>query len=249
MNTLPQIDPRWDGKYPIIGLKLIKDFSRVDDALVNQFFEYRVPDISDLVGVLYTMDSGIRPIYTPMKRICGSAFTVKCPPGDNMFLKYATQYVKRGDVIVVDARGFSEWAVAGAANAQRARDNGCVGIIIDGAYRDVVQTREAQVPVMSRSINAATGPKRGPGELNTTICCGGVIVNPGDLIIADEEGIVVVPMEYAARVANCLNSKYQYADKENWDSSLMAQRYEEREQYFNQILEARGCEFLDFKKQ
>lgn len=246
MGKLPEPQPQWDGKYPVIGCRIFKDFPRPEPETVEMYQAFRVTDLSDLAGVLYTMDGALHPAYAPMKRIVGTALTVKCPPGDNMFVKYAIQYCKPGDVIVIDARGFMGWAVGGAANAQVARDKGCAGIVCDGGFRDINQLREADTPVILRGVAPATGPKRGPGELNVPVCCGGVIVFPGDIVVGDEEGTVVIPRQYARKIAELIKDKEQYADKANWDAVKMAERSQKREAYFNQILEARGCEFAEY---
>lgn len=180
-----------------IGFRIVTQVPRAPKHLVDAFLECATTDIADAVTKMYTMDIGIRPLYTPIKRVAGSAVTVRVPPGDNLMVHAALDFAGDGDVIVVDARGDTGYALGGALMCGMAQHNGVRGFILDGVYRDAAEMRRIDFPVYGRGLNPRPPRKLGPGEINTPIQCGGVPVLPGDIVVADEEGAVVVPLEYA----------------------------------------------------
>jgi 4-hydroxy-4-methyl-2-oxoglutarate aldolase len=139
------------------------------------------------------MDMGIREMWPRIPRIAGPAYTVSCPPGDNLMLHTAIYRAEPGAVIVVQA-GDTRYAMAGGNVCATAQQRGIAGFVIDGVIRDVAEVREAQFPVFARGLSPVPGKKQALGTLNQPITCGGVVVHPGDMVIADEEGIAVVPM-------------------------------------------------------
>jgi 4-hydroxy-4-methyl-2-oxoglutarate aldolase len=139
------------------------------------------------------MDMGIREMWPRIPRIAGPAYPVSCPPGDNLMLHTAIYRAEPGAVIVVQA-GDTRYAMAGGNVCATAQQRGIAGFVIDGVIRDVAEVREAQFPVFARGLSPVPGKKQALGTLNQPITCGGVVVHPGDMVIADEEGIAVVPM-------------------------------------------------------
>jgi 4-hydroxy-4-methyl-2-oxoglutarate aldolase len=138
------------------------------------------------------MAMGIRALWTPIPRIAGPAYTVSCPPGDNLMLHAAIYRAAPGSIIVVQA-GDVDYAMAGGNVCAVAQQRGVTGFIIDGVIRDVAEVREAQFPVYARGVVPVPGKKQHLGTLNQPVICGGVTVNPGDIVVADEEGIAVIP--------------------------------------------------------
>ncbi|MBI1958113.1 MAG: RraA family protein [Candidatus Rokubacteria bacterium] len=145
------------------------------------------------------MRIGINPLWPGIPRIAGPAFTVRTARHDNLMLHAAIYLAEPGDVIVV-AAGDAEMAVAGGNVCAVAQRRGVVGFVIDGVIRDVAESRANAFPVFARGVSPIPGGKDGPGEINAPITCGGVRVTPGDVLVADEEGIVVVPWARAAEV-------------------------------------------------
>jgi 4-hydroxy-4-methyl-2-oxoglutarate aldolase len=139
------------------------------------------------------MDMGIREMWPRIPRIAGPAYPVSCPPGDNLMLHTAIYRAEPGAVIVVQA-GDTRYAMSGGNVCATAQQRGIAGFVIDGVIRDVAEVREAQFPVFARGLSPVPGKKQALGTLNQPITCGGVVVHPGDMVIADEEGIAVVPM-------------------------------------------------------
>ena len=137
-----------------------------------------------------------------MQKIAGPAITVDLTPGDGLLLRAAIDAAQSGDVIVANAHGDCTRAILGGAIAMHMAHRGVRGLIVDGAVRDVGEFRELGLPVMARGITPRSGTTAsGWGEVNVPIACGGAVVHPGDVVIGDEEGLVVVPRRWAGLVA------------------------------------------------
>ncbi|MGB5914526.1 MAG: RraA family protein [Phormidesmis sp.] len=141
----------------------------------------------------------IRELWPQIPRIAGPAYTVRCAPGDNLMLHAAIYRAAPGDVIVVEA-GDSDYAMSGGNVCAIAQKRGITGFIIDGMIRDIAEVREARFPVFAKGCIPKPGVKATLGELNAPVTCGGVTVYPKDIVIADEEGIAVIPQAQAETV-------------------------------------------------
>lgn len=193
-----------------IGFRGIENIHRPDKELVERFRKFGTADLSDAMNMANTMDREIRPAYTPIERVVGSAVTVSVPTGSQNVRKAAMNLCKAGDVLVINGFGAPTYALLGDNLGKALQARGVAGVIIDGAYRDPTAFGEMQFPVFARSIATIAGPKEGPGEINFPIACGNTVVNPGDIIVADEDGIVVVPRTEASVV---LDHVTQVAEK------------------------------------
>ncbi|MBO1514905.1 RraA family protein [Metabacillus bambusae] len=150
--------------------------------------------LSDAMGCTGAMDYKIKPVAAGM-RVVGTAMTVNMRPGDNLFLHQAIYSGEEGYVIVADGKGHTENAYLGELMAGAAKAVGLEGIIIDGLVRDKEALSELNLPIFAKGF-IPNGPfKDGPGEFNTPISCGGVSVHPGDLILGDDDGVIVVPKD------------------------------------------------------
>ncbi|MFE1404693.1 RraA family protein [Streptomyces sp. NPDC058770] len=148
--------------------------------------------LAELLGREHVMDLGIRPLWPSPPRVAGPAFTVRCPPGDNLMLHAAIYRAEPGSVIVVEA-GDVDYALAGGNVCAVARRRGVAAFVIDGVIRDLAEVRELGFPVFARGVMPVPGVKKAVGPLNVPVRCGGVEVHPGDIVVADEEGVVVTP--------------------------------------------------------
>ncbi|MFF3629429.1 RraA family protein [Streptomyces sp. NPDC002164] len=148
--------------------------------------------LAELLGREHVMDLGIRPLWPSPPRVAGPAFTVRCPPGDNLMLHAAIYRAEPGSVIVVEA-GDVDYALAGGNVCAIARRRGVAAFVIDGVIRDLAEVRELGFPVFARGVMPVPGVKKAVGPLNVPVRCGGVEVHPGDIVVADEEGVVVTP--------------------------------------------------------
>lgn len=142
-------------------------------------------------GAKGALDSGIKPIHHEM-RIAGPALTVDIRPGDNLMLHYAMLKVKPGDVLVVDAKGFLEAGPWGDVFTEQAIKVGLAGLVINGAVRDARTITELGFPVFCRGLSIKGTGKNQPGKLNVPICIGDVQIQPGDIVVGDVDGVVVV---------------------------------------------------------
>jgi regulator of RNase E activity RraA len=156
-------------------------------------------ELCDVLELSCVMRHEIRPLWTGVPRIAGPAFTIRTGRHDNLMFHAAIYLARPGDVIVVEA-GDDEMAVAGGNVCAIAQRNGVAGLVVDGVIRDVVESREHRFPVFGRGVSPIPAKRVGDGGMNVQIRCGGVVVNPGDVVVADEEGIVVVPRPRAADV-------------------------------------------------
>jgi regulator of RNase E activity RraA len=148
--------------------------------------------LADLLGREQVMDIGIRPLWSPVPRVAGPAFTVRCPPGDNLMLHAAIHRAEAGSVIVVES-GDLDYALAGGNVCAVARRRGIAAFVLDGVIRDLAEVREMGFPVFARGVIPIPGKKAAVEPLGGRVRCGGVAVDAGDVVVADEEGVVVTP--------------------------------------------------------
>ncbi len=184
------------GHRPVIPPKVVRKARNTEAAVLQRLLSAYLPDVSDAVGPLYTMDSGIRPVYQPIRRLVGWALTVKSPPGDNLTVHGALSMVQEGDVLVIDWRG-SDACATGAGSLVVPRRHGLLGAVVDGGWRDIAELQAIDFPVFARSVSPYSPPKSQAGEINVPVSCGGVVVHPGDVVVADVEGVVIVPLAHA----------------------------------------------------
>lgn len=178
------------------GLRIYKDFERPDRELVEAFRDIPVTNISDCMGRLFCMHSSIKPAGK-CKKILGTALTVKGAIADNLLFNYAISLAQPGDVIVVNACGDLNHSVCGDLMYQFAVSRKVAGFVVDGCCRDVDYLNTHDFPVYARGVTPRGPYKNGFGEINTYIACGDQVVRPGDIIIGDEDGVLVVRPEDA----------------------------------------------------
>jgi regulator of RNase E activity RraA len=162
--------------------------------------------LADLLGREQVMDIGIRPLWFPVPRVAGPAFTVRCPAGDNLMLHAAIYRAEPGSVVVVEA-GDVDYAVAGGNVCAVAQRHGIAAFVIDGVIRDVAEARELGFPVFARGVIPIPGTKAAVAPLRRPVRCGGVRVQAGDIVVADEEGVVVTPADRSAQVLRDAQAK------------------------------------------
>jgi RraA family protein len=198
--------PRSAHLQPGPGFRVRMNFPRPAPELLREFAPFATPDISDMLNRLYAVSPGIRCLTSERHRICGPACTVKVFPGDNLMVHKALDVLEPGDVVVVDAGGSSQNAVLGDLISMKARHRGAAGFVVDGFVRDLPNIQELDFPVFARGTTPIGPLHRGPGEINCPICCGGVVVNAGDVIVGDAMGVVVVPQAIAAELLERLRA-------------------------------------------
>jgi 4-hydroxy-4-methyl-2-oxoglutarate aldolase len=160
---------------------------------LSAFLELSPTTLADVLTRDRIMDIGIRPLWSDMPRVAGPAYPLRCAPGDNLMLHAAIHRAPPGSIIVVQA-GDLDYAVAGGNVCAVAQKRGIVAFVIDGVIRDLAELRANRFPVFARGVSPIPGAKDRLDLINAPVTCGGVLVCPGDTVIADEEGIVVVPL-------------------------------------------------------
>ncbi len=188
------------------GFRVETEITRTEADIVRAFGDYETPDISDMLNRLYTMHSAIHNVINDTP-IVGSAVTVKVFPGDNLMVHKALDVAQPGDIIVVDASASEMTAVIGDLVASKAKHRGIAGFVIDGLVRDLPEMREVGLPVFARGITPIGPLHRGPGELNYPVSCGGIVVMPGDIVVGDASGVVVVRKDFASDVLERLRAQ------------------------------------------
>jgi regulator of RNase E activity RraA len=182
-----------------IGKRIFKEFKRPDPALMEKFRGLPSSNIGDMLNRLSNMRHQIQPFND--HELLGPAFTVKVPAGDNMFLHIALDLAKPGDIIVINGEGCLDRSLMGEIMITYAEKRGIGGFIVDGAIRDSDYAKRAKIPVYAAGVCPQGPYKNGPGEINTPIACGGQVVFPGDILVGDPDGIVVIRPEFAEELA------------------------------------------------
>lgn len=173
--------------------KIIFEIERPNENLVKELEKFSTPTLNEAMDKSGHMSHEIKPVYQDVK-VAGPAITVSCHVGDNLTLHKALEMAQKGDVLVVDAKGHKDtggmWGELMTLAAQR---KGVAGLVIDGAVRDVAAIRKMKFPVFAKAISPGGTVKETFGSINLPITCGGIVVEPGDIIVGDDDGVVVVP--------------------------------------------------------
>jgi 4-hydroxy-4-methyl-2-oxoglutarate aldolase len=169
------------------------------DSIIKEFMAIPTTCISDAMDGLNNLHPAIKPLKDDY-RLAGRAYTVKIPVGENRSVLEAIRKAKPDDILVVDAKGDQYRAIAGDFVVGMAQTLGIGGFVVDGVIRDIVGIKALNFPVFSRGTTVAASAKAGVGEVNVPISCGGVPVNPGDIIVGDADGVVVIPQSMENKI-------------------------------------------------
>lgn len=176
--------------------------------VLQRFAALPVANVGDSMDRLGVVDAAIRPVWRGA-RVAGPAYTVEVAGGDNAGIHEAISRLAEGDVLVVNGHGVQDRALVGELIGERLRKAGCVGIVIDGALRDVDDLEEMGFPAFARAVSPAGPYKNGPYRLAVPVAIGSVVVSPGDLVLGDSDGLAVVPRDQADEILVRAEAKHE----------------------------------------
>ncbi len=183
-----------------LGFRINNVIDRPEKSIVNDFSSLPSANVGDVLNRQFCISGSLKKMNR--HKLCGSAVTVFLRNGDNLLLYKAVQLAERGDVIVVNAKGGMDNAIMGELILRWAESKGVSGFIINGAIRDVDYISKSTVPVYALGVTPAGPYKDGVGEINYPITIDNVVINPGDIVLGDDDGIVVIGKEHAEMILN-----------------------------------------------
>ena len=187
---------------------------RVPGQLIVEFERLSTSIISDAMNRMNSMRAEVKPIIETERAVVGSATTVQCIVGDNLIIHKAIYIAQPGDILVIDAKGHKDTSVWGAIMTKASTLRGIKAVVIDGSIRDLRENKEMRFPIFCIGAVSAGSQKNWGGNINVPIHCGGAKVGPGDIIVGDDDGVVVVPASRAAEILE--RAKRRLTMEEEW---------------------------------
>lgn len=226
-----------------IGNRIFLKKPEAPQELLDAFSTIPAANISDTMGRLVGMHPRIKLQSAPKNPInVGRALTIKTRSGDNLMLHKALNMAKPDDVIILSNDGGESYrSLIGEIMFTYLASRGAAGIIIDGPIRDIDAVRKMEMPIYATGTNPAGPYKEGPGEINVPISCGGISINPGDIIVMDEDGVIVIPLQEAETV---LKNARAFQEKDE-AKLLAAQEGRAKREWVDALIEKKEVEILD----
>ena len=222
-----------------IGFRILPFQDAPEKGLIEALRNTAAAHLSDNMNRVNAIGAEIRP-YHKGGSLAGPALTVKVPPGDNLMVHKAIDIARPGDVIVVDAGGVLTHAIIGEIMSTLAESRGVAGMVIDGSIRDAGALAKSAFPVYARGVTHRGPYKNGPGEINVPVVIGGTVVMPGEIIVGDEDGLVMVSRAEAAALAETAK---KYAAKEDAMLKDIRSGKGVDRSWVDESLKQKGCSF------
>lgn len=224
-----------------VGCRIRKNFERPAKELVEMFRDVPVANIDDCMNRIAAVDSKLKPMNKA--RLLGTAFTVKAPAGDNLMFHKALDMAQPGDVLVIATFGSQSRSLCGEIMTRYAMSKGLAGIVVDGCIRDSVEIGEiTDFPVYAKGVTPNGPYKNGPGEINFPVSCGNQVICPGDILVGDGDGLLVIKPEEAKELAEKAK-KISESEKDQF-ASIAAGTGLNRA-WIDEKLESLGVEYVD----
>lgn len=222
-----------------VGCKIIKDFKRPAKNIVELFRDLPVANIDDCMNRIAAVDPMIKPLNKT--KLLGVAFTVKVPEGDNLMFHKAMDMAQPGDVVMIDAGGDTGRSIFGELMITYCKSRNLAGVVVDGSVRDADALAELDFPIYAKGVTPNGPYKNGPGEINTPVSIGGKIVCPGDIIVGDGDGIVIIKPEDAEFIAA---QTKKVSEKEHGIMETILNEGTYIRPWVEEKLKEIGCEFI-----
>lgn len=223
-----------------IGFRVLQREHKVDAATVEKFRSLPVANVSDVMSRMSAAGPSLRP-YHGGGVLAGPALTVRTRPGDNLMVHKALKMIEPGDIIVVDAGGDLTNALIGELMISYAMKSGAAGMVIHGAVRDSAWIRANTFPVFAAGVTHRGPFKDGPGEINVPVAFGGMVIQPGDLVLGDDDGLLSVPLEELDTIYKAAKAKHDAEAKQY--AETMAGKLDPKT-WVDETLQRLGCEGL-----
>ncbi|MGE0753290.1 MAG: RraA family protein [Variibacter sp.] len=223
-----------------IGFRIYPRRRAVAAKWAEQYRGLPVANVSDMMSRASAGGARLRPLHSG-GYLSGPAFTVKTRPGDNLIVHKAFDFAQAGDVVVVDAGGDLTNAIVGELMLAHAAKRGLAGVVINGAVRDLAAIRAGQFPVYAAGVTHRGPYKDGPGEINVPIAIDGMVIEPGDLVIGDEDGLLCVPYDAVESVYAATKAKHAAEEKQM--AAIAAGTSDRR--WVDEALKRLGCEMME----
>ena len=228
------------------GKRIFTEINRPDRELVEKFRGIPSSNINDMMNRMFNMYGDLR-CYLDNCTMLGTAFTIHAPEGDNLLLQYAMDLAQPGDVIIVDGGGSMSRSYIGEIMFNYMKSKGIAGLVIDGCIRDADAINGIGLPVYAKGVTPQGPWKFGPGEINVPVACCGQVVFPGDIIVGDPDGVVVIRPDRAEEVLEAVASKFASEQKTlgNYAKGIFPDREKHFATWHQKVLDAGGVIFKE----